>query len=376
MELGVGLARPTGFGLAPHVLNRFNRRGRSVRGSSSDAQMISMRDVARLAGLSVATVSAVINGKTNVSATSTRRVEEAMRALDYHPDQIARSLRVGRTNVIGMIVPDISNQFFAEIMRSVEECSEKKGFSVIVCDSNEDSDRERRHLSTLFSRRVDGVLLASSVSDAAQDRLTQRRFPLVFVDAVPAGLKQGAVVVDNAEGAYKATRYLIELGHRKIAIIAGRQDRSVGLERLSGYSRAMQGAGFLITEEYVRIGDFHVESGYKWGLALMQLPNPPTAIFACNNAMTLGLLRALADLGINCPARVSVVGFDDVDWATSFTPRLTCIAQPTYEIGKLATEMLLDQIVTPANGVGPTQHPNIILHADLRIRESAARHVE
>ena len=324
----------------------------------------------------MATVSAVINGKNNVSAASMRKVEEAMTALDYHPDQIARSLRVGRTNVIGMIVPDISNQFFAEIMRSVEECSEKKGFSVIMCDSNDDSDRERRHLSTLLSRRVDGVLLASSVSDAARDRLTQRRFPIVFVDAVPAGVKQGAVVVDNAEGAYKATQYLIGLGHRKIAIIAGRLDRSVGLERLSGYNRAMQGAGFLIPDEYVRIGDFHVQSGYKWGLELMQLANPPTAVFACNNAMTLGLLRALADLGINCPGRVSVVGFDDVDWATSFTPRLTCIAQPTYEIGKLATEMLLEQIVTASNGLGQLPHPNLILQADLRIRESAARPAE
>lgn len=334
--------------------------------------MSSIRDVARLAGLSVATVSAVINGKETVSAGSMHRVEEAMKALDYHPDQIARSLRVGRTNVIGMIVPDISNQFFAEIMRSVEEYSEKKGFSVIMCDSNEDSERERRHLSTLYSRRVDGVLLASSVSDAAQDRLTLRRFPIVFVDAVPAGIKRGAIVVDNDEGAYNATRYLIGLGHRKIAIITGRLDRSVGLDRMAGYRRAMQGAGLLIPDEYVRFGDFHVQSGHKWGLELMQLREPPTAIFACNNAMTLGLLRALADLGISCPARVSVVGFDDVDWATSFTPRLTCVAQPTYEIGKLATEMLLQQVVGASAGDGNRGHPNIILQAELRIRESAA----
>jgi LacI family transcriptional regulator len=333
--------------------------------------MISMRDVARLAGVSVATVSAVINGKATVGIASVRRVEEAMKALDYHPDQVARSLRVGRTNVIGMIVPDISNQFFAEIMRSVEETSEKSGFSVIMCDSNEDSGREQRHLSTLYSRRVDGVLLASSVSDAAQDRLTLRRFPIVFVDAVPAGIKHGAVVVDNAEGAYAATRYLIELGHRRIAIITGSLDRSVGLDRLEGYRKAMQEAELVVPDEYIRFGDYHVESGYKWGRELMGLSVPPTAIFACNNAMTLGLLRALADLGIRCPAQVSVVGFDDVDWATSFTPRLTCVAQPTYEIGKLATEMLL-QKVRAADGEATYEHPNIILRAELRVRESAA----
>jgi LacI family transcriptional regulator len=295
--------------------------------------------------------------------------------LDYHPDQVARSLRVGRTNAIGMIVPDISNQFFSEIMRSVEEWSEKKHFSVIMCDSNENSDRERRHLSTLFSRRVDGVLLASSVSDAAQDRLTMRRFPIVFVDAVPPGLKYGAVVVDNSQGAYGATRYLIDLGHRKIAIITGRLDRSVGLDRMEGYRKAMQEAGLLIPEDYIRYGDFHVESGHKWGLALMRMAERPTAIFVCNNAMTLGLLRALADLGINCPGQVSIVGFDDVDWATSFTPRLTCVAQPTYEIGKLATEMLLQQILSSSNGDAVSEQPKIVLQAELRIRESARPHV-
>lgn len=336
----------------------------------SDAKMISMRDVARLAGLSVATVSAVINGKETVSAASMRRVESAMKALDYHPDQVARSLRVGRTNVIGMIVPDISNPFFAEIMRSVEESSEKRGFSVIVCDSNEDSGRERRHLSTLYSRRVDGVLLASSVSYAAQDRLTLRRFPIVFIDAVPAGVKYGAVLVDNVEGARTATRYLIDLGHRRIAIITGRLDRSVALDRMEGYRNAMQEAGLLIPDEYIRLGDFHVESGHKWGLELMRLPEPPTAIFACNNAMTLGLLRALADLGVHCPAQVSVVGFDDVDWATSFTPRLTCVAQPTSEIGKMATEMLLEQVHT-VDAEATDKHPNVILRSELRIRESA-----
>jgi LacI family transcriptional regulator len=330
----------------------------------------SMRDVARLAGVSVATVSAVLNGKDTVSAGATRRVEEAMKALDYHPDQVARSLRVGRTNVIGMIVPDISNPFFSEIMRSVEEASEKKGFSVIMCDSNEDSGRERRHLSTLYSRRVDGVLLASSVSDAAQDRLTMRRFPIVFVDAIPVGTKYGAVIVDNLQGAHAATRHLIELGHSKVAIITGSLDRSVAIDRLEGYRKAMQEAGLVVADDYIKKGDFHVTSGYRCGIELMKSPEAPTAIFSCNNAMTLGLLRALADLSIPCPARVSVVGFDDADWATSFAPRITCVAQPTNEIGKVATEMLLEKILSRNGNHEP---PNVVLQAELRVRESAMR---
>jgi len=334
----------------------------------------SIRDVARLSGVSVATVSAVINEKGTVSPALSSRVKSAMEALDYHPDQIARSLRIGRSNVIGIIVPDISNPFFAEIMRGVEEMSEKHGCSVILCDSNEDSARERKLLSTLYSRRVDGVVLASSVSEAGHDRLTLRRFPIVFVDAVPSGIHYGAVTVDNVEAAYLATRHLISLGHRRIAIITGILGRSVASERLEGYRKATQEAGILIPETYIQVGDFHIESGYRCGKNLMSLATPPTAVFACNNAMSLGLLRALADLGVHCPAQVSVVGFDDADWAISFNPRLTCVAQPAYEIGRRATEMLLGKINNPGEENGT--HPNVIFSAELRVRESTAPAVE
>jgi LacI family transcriptional regulator len=331
--------------------------------------MRSMRDVARLAEVSIATVSAVINEKGTVSKALEKRVLDAMEALDYQPDQIARSLRVGRSNVIGMIVPDVSNSFYAEVLRGVEASSERRGYSVILCDSNEDSDREQRHLKTLYSRRVDGVLLASSISQLAHDRLTIRRFPMVFLDAIPNGIEQGAVLVDNLEGAYMAVQHLTTLGHTRIGIIGGRLDRSVGIDRLNGYRKAMQEAGLSTPEELIRIGDFHDESGFRSGHELMSIENPPTAIFSCNNRMTLGLLRCLSELGIGCPTSVSVVSFDDADWATSFTPRLTCIAQPTYKMGEIATEMLLDKIEAKDDAL---DSPRTILRAELRIRESTA----
>lgn len=344
--------------------------------------MATMRDVARLAGVSIATVSAVINNKGVVSEALTQRVRGSMEALDYEPDHVARSLKVGRTNVIGMVVPDVTNPFFTEMMRGVEEAARRQGYSVILCDSSEDSSQEERHLRTLSLRRVDGLLLAQTVSDGGYPRAVRRRSPTVlvdslplgstFLDGAPSGNGPDAVVIDNIGAAYEATRHLIDLGHRRIAIIAGSLKRSVGYERLEGYRRAMQEARLLVSDEYVARGDFQVEAGYRYGLQLMQLPSAPTAIFACNNRMTLGLIRALSELKVACPSQVSIVGFDDVDWATSFSPKLTCVAQPSYQMGKQATELLLRRIESPAKNGETPQRSLVILKAELRIRESTA----
>ena len=269
-----------------------------------------------------------------------------------------------------MIVPDISNPFFSEILRSFQERCETEGWSVIVCDSNDNPDRERQHLASLYSKRVDGVVLATSGSEAAYDRLTLRRFPIVFIDSVPIGAEQGAVVVDNVEGAYLATKHLIDLGHRRIAVINGLLQRSPAADRMTGFQKAMQEAGLPIPQEYVQQGQFRLDGGYDCGEVLMQLPVPPTAIFSCNNRMSLGLLHALIEMKIECPRVVSVVGFDDADWATSFHPHLTCIAQPVQEIGTKAAEMLLSKIEDLGRDNSNRNNVNLVLRAELRLRES------
>ena len=334
--------------------------------------MRTMRDVARLAGVSVATVSLVLNNKGTVSAELTRRVKEAMETLDYHPDQRARSLKTGRSNTIGMVIPDVTNPFFTEVMRGVEDEARLQGYSVILCNSNEDPAQERHLLGMLFSRRVDGVVLACSDSHAAYDRLTRRRFPIVFIDRVPTGFDGGGVVVDNVGAACSAMRHLIGLGHRRIAIIAGRLNLSVGADRVEGYRKAMQAANLPVRDEYFQCGDFGLESGYRCGCELMRLAEPPTAIFACNNKMTLGLMRALAELRVPCPARVSVLGFDDFDWAAHFSPRLTTIAQPTHEMGKRAMELLLANMQRAAGESDAGENSVVVLKASLCIRESTA----
>ena len=328
-----------------------------------------MHDVARLADVSIATVSAVINNKSGVSAKLTAQVKEAMAALDYHPDLVARSLKVGRTNVIGMVVPDVTNQFYTEAMRGVEDEARANNYSIMLCNTNEDLAQEQKLLGMLFSQRVDGVLLASSDPAAAYDRLTRRRFPIVFIDRIPPGCGARAVTIDNVSAAYEAINHLIALGHKKIAIISGKPRLSTGADRIEGYRRVMQEAHLPIREEYFQRGDFSLESGYQSGLKLMSLPDPPTAIFSSNNKMTLGLMRSLAEKNIPCPEKVSVVSFDDFEWTANFSPSLTSIAQPTYEIGRKAMKMLLGLIGTPENELNGNEEI-LVLPAELRLRDS------
>lgn len=330
-----------------------------------------MRDVARLAGVSVGSVSAVINEKATASAGLKERVQAAMEALDYHPDHVARSLKVRHTHTVGMVIPDISNPFFTELMLGAEIAARARRYSIILCNSSEDPALERQCLNALFSRRVDGVILAPADVHGAQDRFTSRRFPMVLVDRVPPHFKGLAVIANNLEAAYQGARHLIGLGHQRIAIITGRLDLSTGIDRLEGFRKAMQEAHLLVRDEYIQRGNFQLETGYQRGLKLLSLPEPPTAVFCCNNKLTLGLMRVLAEHGVSCPEQVSVLGFDDFDWAASFRPRLTTLAQPTFEMGKRAMDLLLRKIESP-DEPEPEDLAPISLRATLQLRDSTA----
>jgi len=342
-----------------------------------DSGRTTIRDVARLAGVSVATVSAVINGKGVVSEKLTRQVRRAIEALNYHPDQVARSLRVQRTHILGMVMPQIASPFFAEVLRGAEDLACQQGFSILICNSREDANQEKSHLSTLISRRVDGILLASQDVRFAYHRLFPSHFPLVLFDRIPAGFTGAAVSSNNAEASFEATNHLIRLGHRRIAIIAGPPGISTAEERIEGFRRAMNEAGLIVRQEYFQCGHFKMSGGLECALELMKLPMPPTAIYSHNHEMTLGLLRALAETGTQCPKQVSVVGFDDFvvgmngfSWATMFSTKPTSVAQPSYELGRKAVELLLKTIERTA---GADEEEGIVrLRAELRIRESTA----
>jgi LacI family transcriptional regulator len=328
-----------------------------------------MRDVARLAGVSTSTVSAVINDSVAVSTQRKARVVAAMSALDYHPDAIARSLKTGRSNAIGVIVPDITNTFYPEVIRSVELSAQAAGYSVLLCDSNEDRTVEERHLSALFSRRVDGVILACCASSRANELTARRGTPVIFIDRLPASAAINSVSADNVAAGQLAAQHLIELGHKRIGMLAGHLALSPHHDRLEGFRKAMQAAHLPILDEYLIAGNVQVEDGIAAGRCLLDLPQPPTAVLASNNKLLLGLLQAVEERNIAIPKDLSVLGFDDYLWNMHFNPRLTAVAQPTAEIGRKSFELLQQLMQNPQEDAVPM---HVLIPAELRVRSSTA----
>jgi LacI family transcriptional regulator len=301
-------------------------------------------DVARLAGVAVSTVSAVLNGTVKVSPERTTRVREAMRLLDYRPDELGRSLKTGRSRVIGVVVPDITNPFYPEIFRDIELAARAKGYSVVLCDSADDPDQERRHLETLYGRRVDGALVACTDSRVSYDWLESRGFPVVFFERIPLSGKFTAVSTDHRHAAGLATDHFLRLGHRRIAFLLTRPTLSSNSARLAGFRESMEAAGAVVRPEYVSSDLQGVEGGYRTGLELLALKSPPTAILCSNSAVLLGLVRALGEQGVRIPGQVSLIGFDHTIWTENFTPALTTLAQPTAAIAREAMRLLTQEL--------------------------------
>ena len=329
-----------------------------------------MRDVARLAGVSTSTVSAVVNENVPVSDDRKQRVLRAMSALHYQPDEIARSLKKGRTRAIGVVVPDITNAFYPEVVRGVEEAALAQGYAVFLCDSQEDAAKENDHLLALFSRRVDGVLLACCSDSIAYETTLRLHVPCVFVDRLPASKGEGTVSTDNVQAGYMAARHLLDLGHRRIAMIVGLLSLSPHRDRLEGFRKAMQEANLPIRDEYLVQGDVQIEGGFDAAQQLLALETKPSAVMVSNNKLLLGLLQALDEKKIRVPQQMSVVGFDDYAWNKYFSPSVTAIAQPTFEMGRQAFGLLF-QFMHPDDATDSASR-HLRLAAELRVRNSTA----
>ncbi len=305
--------------------------------------MTTIRDVAREAGVSVATVSHVINGTRPVASDTAERVRQAMEVLDYHPNAVAQSLRTRKTHAIGAVVSDITNPFFATLVRGAEDAAIEAGYSLIVCNSDESPEKEDRYVRLLRRRRMDGLLI-SPVGDGSSSvvqELPHWDTPFVFIDRRAEGIAADAVLSDNVAGAYQATKHLIDRGHHRIGIILGIKGATTTEERLAGYRKALTEAGLSVSKELVAYGGYRIEGGRKATEDFLSLSDPPTAIFSTNNLMTVGVLKTIAQRKIAVPQAMAIISFDDLDLGELFQPPLTAVTQNPYEIGRIAMGLLL-----------------------------------
>lgn len=330
--------------------------------------MANIRDVARQASVSVSTVSHVINGTRFVEPATAERVRQAIEALAYRPNSVARSLRKGITHTIGLIVPDNSNPFFAEVARIVEDEGFNAGYCVFLCNTGGSEQREQTYVDVLLSKQVDGlILIASSSQQHIVRRVLEARVPLVAVDRELPEQSVTQVLIDNQRGGFMAGEYLVGLGHRCIGHIAGPQDTRVGADRLQGFRRALAEAGIPFDEHWIAKGNFRYLGGQKAMTDLLHCNPALTAVFAANDLMAIGAITAIRAAGLRVPEDISVIGFDDVSYPTAVFPSLTTIAQPVEALGRLSVQALIALIQSPN-----TAPQHTLLLPQLVVRESCA----
>ena len=321
--------------------------------------MVKLRDVAKAAGVSSATVSRHLAGQRVRQAEA---VQAAVEALNFRPSEVARSLRSGVTRSVGVIVPDVSNPFFAAVVKGVELASQRASLNILLGNTDENVARERELVHGLVGR-VDGVILAPAREECDNtEELRRAGVPIVLLDRrLRANDDLDCVLVDNEGGAGQAVKHLVDLGHERIGLISGPLDTTPGRGRHAGFVAAMEAAGLDVEPELVHMGDFKRDSGYQATLRLLGLPQPPTAVFAANNLMSMGALHALHDMSVKVPDELSIVGFDELELGELLSPSFCAISRPMVEQGTLAMRLLRNRI----DGEGSADPRHIILDARL-----------
>jgi len=309
-----------------------------------------MKDVARLAGVSTSTVSHVINNDRFVSDATREKVDAAIKSLNYAPSALARSLKLNQTRTIGMLISGSSNPFYSELVRGVERSCFERGYSLVLCNTEGDEQRMNSNLETLLQKRVDGLLLLSTETLLPSIDIMNRypSVPKVMMDWSPFDSDSDVIQDNSLLGGEMATQYLIDKGYTRIACIGGPKDKTPARMRLDGYRKAMQQAGLPIPDGYETVGDFEFLGGLTAMHALLALNPPPQAVFTCNDAMAVGVYHALHQAGLRVPEDMAVIGYDDIELARYMTPPLTTIHQPKDELGELAVDVLIHRMAQPS----------------------------
>jgi LacI family transcriptional regulator len=331
-----------------------------------DISTPTIKDVARRAGVSASSVSRFLRGERVRNAGP---IQQAVDELGFRPSPLARSLKSGLTQHVALVVPDVSNPFFAEVVKGSEAVSRRAGYNILLVNTDESVEREHEVMAALAGR-VDGIILAPATERAeAVADLRRAGAPIVFLDRELEGNETfDCVLVDNAGGARLAAEHLIELGHERIGLISGPLDTTPGRGRHEGFVDALAESDIELSPSYVQIADFREEGGYQATLRLLAAEPPPSAVFAANNFMSIGALRALDTLGVTMPDELSFVGFDDLKLAELLKPSLTVVSRPTEEQGALAMRLLLDRL----GGKDNTPPRRIVLETKLTVRGSTA----
>ncbi|MBK7895526.1 MAG: LacI family DNA-binding transcriptional regulator [Anaerolineaceae bacterium] len=331
--------------------------------------MSTIRDVAKRAGVATMTVSRVINNSGYVSDATRSKVEAAIDELGYVPNMLGPSLRFNQTNTLALILTDITNPFWTTLARGVEDAAQEKGYSVILCNTDESLEKQEQYLTMLLKRRIDGMLFVPAGDKAEPVRLIQKqRTAVVILDRNIPDIDVDIVRGDSFGGAYQLTRHLIDLGHQHIAILSGPKNISTSVERVEGYRQALTEAGLEVNPDYIYWGNFKENTGAEMATQALKLTPCPTAFVAVNNFIANGAWQALAQAGLNVPADVSLVTFDDMPASIIPTPFLTVAVQPAYHMGFQATQLLLARLLNE----GPAERQEIILPVKLFIRQSSA----
>jgi LacI family transcriptional regulator len=335
--------------------------------------MATIREVAKRAGVSPITVSRVVNNSDYVNQATKKRVQAAIRQMGYVPNTLARSLRSRRTSTLALVLTDITNPFWTTVARGAEDAASKAGFSMMLGNTDESEEKQGRYITALLEKRIDGILFVPVGNTSAVIRMVKRQnVPVVVLDRRISGAKADVVRCDSEGGAFKLTKLLLSLGHRRIAVLSGPGNISTAEDRVHGYQRALSEQGVPLQSELMQYGRFTVESGAEMADRMLRLAPRPTAIFAGNNFIAIGALKAVQEARLRVPEDVALVGFDDLPANLTIAPFLTVAKQPAYEMGKGAAELLLARLA----GKAPRGYQEMVLPTEIEIFQSSGFPVE
>lgn len=331
---------------------------------------VTIKDIASVCGVSYSTVSRALSNHPAINEKTRAKITRVAQSMGYKPNAMARSLVMKKSHTLGLLIPDITNPFWPEVAKGVEKEANDNGYQILLCNTDRNESREILYLSTLFERQVDGVIMVPS-SLSVQKLISNNDTPVVFLDVGPLPDQQLSIAFDNTQGAYLGTRYLLDLGHRQIAFVRGSDSRIIYDERLAGYQQALQEYQIPFDKQLVfTTSNSHIEDGQAITTKILAAKPQPTAIFAANDMLAIGIIEGLSEQNLPVPQAISVLGFDDIYLSALPNIRLTTIRQPQYQIGKAAAKLLIESLENPGT---QKANPSQTLAPELIVRQTCGR---